>query len=507
MWSPPTPARPGEHEGTITVDSDGGTATIRVRARVDPAPLPASQVAATTNPEPAPETPAGAGSDPQRDLAMATSATADAAADGSANAANVGDARLGAGEVDLTGAVARGTRVAARRLWSISNLMSRLVRSEPHAVASEKGTAVRVRRSHRSRPERAARTWFRRPIVIASLVLLLAVIIGGYFAWRSSQDQRLAAPGCAALSYTAPARATMAAGAVDCYRLSVAAGDVVRLRVLSGTGNSLGANVEMIDPGGKSVCADSIGGSALDCTAGPAGTYTIMVSDYDNKFSGAYRVWAQRLNDPVGCAALSYTAPARATMAAGAVDCYRLSVAAGDVVRLRVLSGTGNSLGANVEMIDPGGKSVCADSIGGSALDCTAGPAGTYTIMVSDYDNKFSGAYRVWAQRLNDPVGCAALSYTAPARATMAAGAVDCYRLSVAAGDVVRLRVLSGTGNSLGANVEMIDPGGKSVCADSIGGSALDCTAGPAGTYTIMVSDYDNKFSGPYTVAASKKRS
>ena len=40
----------------------------------------------------------------------------------------------------------------------------------------------------------------------------------------------------------------------------------------------------------------------------------------------------------------------------------------------------------------------------------------------------------------------------------------------------------------------MIDPGGKSVCADSIGGSALDCTAGPAGTYTIMVSDYDNKF-------------
>ena len=68
----------GLHEGTVTVDSDGGTATIRVRARVDPAPLPASQAAATTNPEPAPETPAGAGSDPQRDLAMATSTTADA---------------------------------------------------------------------------------------------------------------------------------------------------------------------------------------------------------------------------------------------------------------------------------------------------------------------------------------------------------------------------------------------------------------------------------------------
>ena len=485
----------GRHEGTITVDSDGGTATIRVRARVDPAPLPASQAAATTNPEPAPETPAGAGSDPQRDLAMATSATADAAADGSANAANVGDARLGAGEVDLTGAVARGTRVAARRLWSISNLMSRLVRSEPHAVASEKGTAVRVRRSHRSRPERAARTWFRRPIVTASLVLLLAVIIGGYFAWRWSQDQRLAAPGCTALPYTAPTSATMAAGTVDCFRLTVAAGDVVRVRT---TGNSLSGNLEMIDPRGKSLCSESIGQSTFDCTAGPAGTYTIMVSDYDNKFSGAYRVWAQRLNDPVGCTALSYTAPTSATMAAGTVDCFRLTVAAGDVVRVRT---TGNSLSGNLEMIDPRGKSLCSESIGQSTFDCTAGPAGTYTIMVSDYDNKFSGAYRVWAQRLNDPVGCTALSYTAPTSATMAAGTVDCFRLTVAAGDVVRVRT---TGNSLSGNLEMIDPRGKSLCSESIGQSTFDCTAGPAGTYTIMVSDYDNKFSGAYRVWAQR---
>ena len=34
---------PGEYEGTVTVDSEGGTTTIRVRARVDPAPLPDRQ--------------------------------------------------------------------------------------------------------------------------------------------------------------------------------------------------------------------------------------------------------------------------------------------------------------------------------------------------------------------------------------------------------------------------------------------------------------------------------
>ena len=62
------------------------------------------------------------------------------------------------------------------------------------AMASENGTdltAVRARRSHRAQPKRARRTGRRRwPIVTTSLVVLLAVIIGGgYVAWRWSQDQ------------------------------------------------------------------------------------------------------------------------------------------------------------------------------------------------------------------------------------------------------------------------------------------------------------------------------
>jgi hypothetical protein len=45
-------------------------------------------------------------------------------------------------------------------------------------------------RSHRPRPERAARAWFRRPIVTTSLVVLLFVVIGGgYIAWRWTQNQ------------------------------------------------------------------------------------------------------------------------------------------------------------------------------------------------------------------------------------------------------------------------------------------------------------------------------
>jgi protein phosphatase len=58
------------------------------------------------------------------------------------------------------------------------------------ALASENGTdmtAVRARRSHRAQPRRVRRRW---PIVTTSLVVLLAVVIGGgYAAWRWSQNQ------------------------------------------------------------------------------------------------------------------------------------------------------------------------------------------------------------------------------------------------------------------------------------------------------------------------------
>jgi protein phosphatase len=58
------------------------------------------------------------------------------------------------------------------------------------ALANENGTdmtAVRARRSHRAQPRRARRRW---PIVTTSLVVLLAVVIGGgYAAWRWSQNQ------------------------------------------------------------------------------------------------------------------------------------------------------------------------------------------------------------------------------------------------------------------------------------------------------------------------------
>jgi len=64
----------------------------------------------------------------------------------------------------------------------------------PIPLASQNGsdlTELRARRSHRAQPRRAGRSGRRRwPIVTTSLVVLLAVVVGGgYIAWRWSQDQ------------------------------------------------------------------------------------------------------------------------------------------------------------------------------------------------------------------------------------------------------------------------------------------------------------------------------
>jgi hypothetical protein len=74
----------GDYEGTLTVNSDGGTATVRVHARVDPTPLPARGTEPATSLQPVPETPASAWPDPLQERAPAT--TASASADGVAAA-------------------------------------------------------------------------------------------------------------------------------------------------------------------------------------------------------------------------------------------------------------------------------------------------------------------------------------------------------------------------------------------------------------------------------------
>jgi outer membrane protein assembly factor BamB len=66
----------GEHEGTITVNSNAGSATIRVQARVEPPPQPTPEPASTTHPRLGSERPNGARSGRQQDAMLGKSSPA-----------------------------------------------------------------------------------------------------------------------------------------------------------------------------------------------------------------------------------------------------------------------------------------------------------------------------------------------------------------------------------------------------------------------------------------------
>jgi Caspase domain len=149
----------GEYEGTITVDSDGGTATIRVRARVDPA-LPVFEAAAPIHPGPVPEAPAAARPASQQDLDLAMVASAAADAISPVTQMSLAPANLAAGQAvagpDISPAApadggSQGTTPPPRD-------------DHPPVAAGRPGPGAGEKTARAPRPRRGGRTIRRRPV-------------------------------------------------------------------------------------------------------------------------------------------------------------------------------------------------------------------------------------------------------------------------------------------------------------------------------------------------------
>ena len=298
---------------------------------------------------------------------------------------------------------------------------------------------------------------------------------------------------CSALWYAVSTPAAMRNGAESCHRFSASAGDVAELLV---NGDGLTADLDVISPAGKTICSNVVTGG-FDCAIPATGTYTVLVRDHDHHFTGTYTLWAQRLNNPIGCASLWYAVSTPAAMRNGAESCHRFSASAGDVAELLV---NGDGLTADLDVISPAGKTICSDVVTGG-FDCAIPATGTYTVLVRDHDHHFTGTYTLWAQRLNNPIGCASLSYAVSTPAAMRNGAESCHRFSASAGDVAELLV---NGDGLTADLDVISPAGKTICSNVVTGG-FDCAIPATGTYTVLVRDHDHHFTGTYRLTVSKK--
>ena len=138
----------GDYEGTVTVDSDGGTATISVQARIVPALLPPATTTGTTHPEPVPDTSVGAGPRPLQDPVLAATPSAMAPADPSVAATSPGPADPAAGwaATGLDGERAPAADGGHRALSPSRDNQVGLPEGLPPAVQADGPRARRLRR-------------------------------------------------------------------------------------------------------------------------------------------------------------------------------------------------------------------------------------------------------------------------------------------------------------------------------------------------------------------------
>ncbi len=319
---------------------------------------------------------------------------------------------------------------------------------------------------------------------------------GGY----AVTPQRLNNPvGCPTVAYGSAATGATALGGVTCHRVSASAGDRMRWHVVPTSSGPLSPTVDVLTPTGAVACSRTTLDD-VDCTASTTGLYTITVADFIGPNIGNYAVTAQRLNNPVGCTTVAYGSAASGATASGGVTCHRVSASAGDRMRWHVVPTSSGPLSPTVDVLTPTGAVACSRTTLDD-VDCTASTTGLYTITVADFIGPNTGNYAATPQRLNNPVGCTALTYGSATGGTLVAGQVNCHRLTASAGRVVHLHTVP-TSGTLSPSIDVIDPAGQVTCS----ATTLDdtsCTAPVSGVYTITVRDFFGRNTGAYSITAT----
>ena len=324
---------------------------------------------------------------------------------------------------------------------------------------------------------------------------------GGY----AISVQRLNQPvGCSALAFDPGTRTgAIAAGETECWRFAGAAGDRVRIRLVTPAA-ALAPLAEILRPDGTTRCAPS-GAENQTCVLDASGTHTILVRDAAATVGG-YALGLQRLDDPVGCTLKPFatTAARGVVTTTGETDCWRFGGTAGLRVRIRVVKGSG-ALDPVVEVVRPDGTTRCT-ATRSDDVTCQLDVTGNHTILVNDFGGTATGDYWLGLQRLVDPVGCSSLSYgTTVSDASLATTAeTDCWRFTGSGGDRVRLRIIDTTG-AWSPVTEVLDASGRTVCGPGHGGD-YTCDLDGYGTqaHTILVRDSLGTRTGDYRISIQR---
>ena len=309
---------------------------------------------------------------------------------------------------------------------------------------------------------------------------------------------------------------TLPLGDLDAWSFTAQAGDAIALstgEVVSGA--SLAPWLRLFSPTGVLLGTGS-GNQAIQVTATATvtGTYLVVVSDFNNSGTGDYRLTLAKTGDPLVISAGDEGGPMTngvshgGTLTTGDLDAWSFTAQAGDAIALstgEVVSGA--SLAPWLRLFSPTGVLLGTGS-GNQAtqMTATATVTGTYLVLISDFNDSGTGDYRLTLAKVPGPFIVSAGDEGGPMitgvshSGTLPTGDLDLWSFTAQAGDPVVVsvgEVVSGA--SLAPWLRLFSPTGALL--DTASGNAtaqVSVTAAATGTYTVVVSDFNNTGSGDY---------
>lgn len=302
-----------------------------------------------------------------------------------------------------------------------------------------------------------------------------------------------------------------AAAESDTISFNGTQGDSMLVRVGT-TAGTLNPRIRLAGPDGTMLCqagsSYALGAEITQCLLTQTGTQTITVTDYNGTRVGSYSLYIQRLTNPVGAAPLAMNSIATASLTTAALaHSFTFAASRNESVIVRASSTAGDVMPL-IRVFGSDGSVLCsagnAYSAGIEISRCVLPFDGMYTILVADYKGTQTGTVNLYVQRLNAPVGAAAVAAGMTAAATIQTAAeADTYSMTANGSASVFIRVATTAGTMMPL-VRVVDADGVALCtagtAYSAGAEISRCLLPQTGTYTVLVSDYRGTATGSYNL-------
>ena len=282
----------------------------------------------------------------------------------------------------------------------------------------------------------------------------------------------------------------------DQFTFSGNAGDVIFL-MLTGHTIAFDAELELLDPSSNSIgLAQSVTEAILRITLPTSGTYTSLVRELGQGDTGPYSLHLQKLNGPVGGAAINYGQTLNYEInPSGDADIFTFSGNAGDEIRIRITPLSGN-IDPVAELYDAAGNLLAFDhTYLQSEIVFTLPATGTYHTQTYEVNAGDTGNFSVSLELLSTPD----LAYGETKLSSLSTPTEeDQITFFGSAGDVIFL-MLTGATIAFDAELELLDPNNNSIgFVQNVTEAILRLTLPEDGVYTSLVREWGQGDAGPY---------